>query len=230
MQPVGHKLPEYGSTDKSVELEFWGMGEAVRPLKRNEEQKLANRQSILTAGMLTFKDKTYANTSVEDVIVRAGVSRATFYKHFSSKLSLAEGLLDEMVHQLDRAHERLARIENPRREDIVFWLESLAEIFDENKTLLIVLADLFAAEPNLREPSRRVYKQRIRTLARSFAAFREVSATGEEDAGAWDRALLLMTEIDTILGRETISDWEIDRTVAIEFLADQIFHFVSDRA
>lgn len=203
------------------------MREALRPLKRNEEQKLANRQSILTAGMLTFKDKTYANTSVEDVIVRAGVSRATFYKHFSSKLSLAEGLLDEMVQQLGRAHDRLARIENPRREDIVFWLESLAEIFDENKTLLIVLADLFATEPNLREPSRRVYKQRIRTLAKSFAVFREVSATGEHDPGAWDRALLLMTEIDTILGRETIADWEIDRKVAIAFLADQILHFVS---
>ena len=99
-------------------------------LERNKEQKLANRQAILTSGMLIFKEKGYSNASVEDVIVRAEVSRATFYKHFSNKLSLAEALLEEMGSREERAYDRLALIENPSLVDIEEWLENALEIFE----------------------------------------------------------------------------------------------------
>lgn len=202
----------------------------VRPLKRNEEQKLANRQSILTAGMLTFKDKGYPNTSVEDVIVRADVSRATFYKHFSNKFSLAEALVDEMVFRQDHAYDKLATIENPTQGDIVAWLETLYGIFSGNKILLSVLFELLGAEPNLREASSAANLRRIRKLAKSLSAFRERSPTDVGNAAAHDRALLLVTEIDTIFFRLSVSGWDIDRDVAIRFLAEQIQHFMAAKA
>jgi len=202
---------------------------SVRPLKRNEEQKLANRQSILTAGMLTFKEKGYSNTSVEDVIVRAEVSRATFYKHFNNKFSLAEALVDEMVFRQDHAYDKLSMIENPTQGDIVSWLETLYDIFSENKILLSVLFELLGAEPSLREASSEANWKRVRKLAKSFSAFRDTSPAGVDNTAARDRALLLVTEIDVIFFRLTVSGWDIERDVAIRFLAEQIQHFVSGK-
>jgi AcrR family transcriptional regulator len=200
---------------------------SIRPLKRNEEQKLANRQSILTAGMLTFKEKGYSDTSVEDVIVRAEVSRATFYKHFSNKLSLAEALVDEVVSLQDHAYDELALTGHPSQSDIISWLRAIAEIFKENKLLMIVLAELLGAEPSLREAARLANMKRIRKLGKSFSTFRDTADAGADDAVARDRAMLMVTEIDLILFRLTVGEWAIDMDVAIHFLAEQVRHFVA---
>jgi AcrR family transcriptional regulator len=200
---------------------------SVRPLKRNEEQKLVNRQSILFAGMQTFRDKGFANASVEDVLVRAEVSRATFYKHFSSKLSLAEALMEEMASRLERSYDRLASIEQPTRSDIILWLNTIAEIFEENKLLMTVLSSLDDTEPSLVEALRVANETRLGKLAKSFPAFRGALPDGTENAEARDRAMLLLLEVDFILFRLTVRDWEIDRKTAIHFLAGQIEDFVN---
>jgi len=203
---------------------------SVRPLKRNEEQKLVNRQSILFAGTLTFNEKGYANTSVEDVIVRAEVSRATFYKHFSSKLSLAEALVNEMASRLDRSYDKLALISHPTQGDIILWLKAIAEIFEENKLLMNVLSSLDDTEPTLIEALRIANESRLGKLAKSFPAFRDASPAGTGNIEARNRAMLLLTEVDFVLFRLSVRDWEIDRNTAIHFLAEQIEHFVNGSA
>lgn len=60
-----------------------------RPTVR-EEQRLMTRRRIVDAAIATFASKGYTNTTIEDLVAAAGVSRATFYLHFESKLALLQ--------------------------------------------------------------------------------------------------------------------------------------------
>ena len=195
-------------------------------MSRKEEQKQLNRQSLLTAGMQSFNERGYANTSVEEIIQIADVSRATFYKHFRSKFALADALVDEFMLLQERAYDRLALTENPSQQEIAHWLYAILKIFSENKLLLMVLAELHAAEPALRAGSKTANMKRIRKLSKSFAAFRLPSSRRRDVSGARDRALLLLTEVDVILLGLTAGEWEIDKDVAIHFLAAQVNSFI----
>src|ERR1700733_649523 len=137
-------------------------------MNRNEEQKLANRQVTLAAALLTFKEESYYEASVEDIIIRAKISRATFYKHFKSKLSVAEALVEQMTSELYSAYDKLGAIKSPNASDIIGWLNLVIEIFENNKLLFAVLAELFAAEPKLREIARIENTKRIRRLSKSI--------------------------------------------------------------
>ncbi len=50
----------------------------------------ARRQEILQAAEKLFYMKGYENTSVQDVLIEAGISKGGFYHHFESKVSLLE--------------------------------------------------------------------------------------------------------------------------------------------
>src|SRR5690349_19583960 len=63
-----------------------------RPNKRSAE----TRRRILDAVHELLAEGTFHETPVEDVAVRAGVSRATLYQHFSSRLELVDGICDSM--------------------------------------------------------------------------------------------------------------------------------------
>lgn len=52
----------------------------------SREQVAANqRQRLFNALAVVMADRGYSNTTVDDLIKQAGVSKATFYQHFTSK-------------------------------------------------------------------------------------------------------------------------------------------------
>ena len=64
---------------------------SVQPLPRGrhslsrEEVRASQRRRMLEAMANATAEKGYVHTTVADVIKRAGVSRETFYEHFSDK-------------------------------------------------------------------------------------------------------------------------------------------------
>jgi AcrR family transcriptional regulator len=60
------------------------------------------RERILTAVAHAAAELGYAEMSVESVVVRAGVSRRTFYEHFRSKEDAFFAAYDAAVHQMAR--------------------------------------------------------------------------------------------------------------------------------
>ena len=51
-------------------------------LSMRERQRNLTRQSILDASLEAFADRGYFATTVDDIVQRAGIGRATFYLHF----------------------------------------------------------------------------------------------------------------------------------------------------
>jgi AcrR family transcriptional regulator len=55
----------------------------------------ATRRSIIEAAAEMFAATGYANTNLDDIIVRAAISKGALYFHFTSKEGLARAVIDE---------------------------------------------------------------------------------------------------------------------------------------
>ena len=60
----------------------------MRPVEQPERSSDRRRREIREAAIGIFLDNGYEGTTMEDIAVRAGVSKQTVYKHFTDKQSL----------------------------------------------------------------------------------------------------------------------------------------------
>jgi AcrR family transcriptional regulator len=70
---------------------------ARAPYRSRVDRSAETRQRILTAVRELLAERTFHDCTVEDVADRAGVSRATLYQHFRSRLELVDAICDTMA-------------------------------------------------------------------------------------------------------------------------------------
>ena len=66
------------------------------PATRSADQRRQTRDQVLDAALRLFTERGYLGVRVEDIAKEAGVSRATFYKHFAER----EQVLAELFQRL----------------------------------------------------------------------------------------------------------------------------------
>lgn len=64
---------------------------------------LSQRQRIIDAMVDSCAEKTYAATTIADIVSRASISRTTFYKRFNGKRECFDAALDWCIEQLKAA-------------------------------------------------------------------------------------------------------------------------------
>ena len=69
---------------------------------REERKKI-----VLRCAKAVFSQKGYHQTSVSDIIQRAGIARGTFYLYFQSKRDVFDNILDELVKDLGEIIKRI---------------------------------------------------------------------------------------------------------------------------
>lgn len=74
--------------------------EAVRPSARRVEHSDDTRRALLDAARTAFADKGYAETSLEDIVVPARLTKGALYHHFANKAAVLEALYIEMEQVL----------------------------------------------------------------------------------------------------------------------------------
>lgn len=93
----------------------------------------------------------FADISVSQIIQRAGISRATFYHYFSSKLGIVAGLLARVMDEMfDTAspflsHEGAATI----TDSIRIAMRDSMDIWAEHRILLRTVMENWASDPEL---------------------------------------------------------------------------------
>jgi AcrR family transcriptional regulator len=63
----------------------------------------SQRQRIIDAMIDSCAEKTYAATTIADIVKRASISRTTFYKRFANKRACFDGALDSCIEALQTA-------------------------------------------------------------------------------------------------------------------------------
>lgn len=73
----------------------------LRPTTPVDIAERSQRQRILDAMIDSCAEKTYAATTITDIVARARISRTTFYKHFDDKRACFDAAIEYCIEQLE---------------------------------------------------------------------------------------------------------------------------------
>ncbi len=99
---------------------------------RNKRKK---RESLLSNAFELFTQKGIADTTISDIVERAGVAKGTFYLYFKDKYDLRDLLIRKKAEQLlAKAYEDMQRIKNTgsAKESFPDTLEDQVIFFTDN--------------------------------------------------------------------------------------------------
>lgn len=104
-------------------------------IKENKELKEAN---LLDSAFTLFTEKGIKDTSIQDIVDKAGVAKGTFYLYFKDKYEIQDYLIIKKSKQLfSKAIKALAKkkIED-YKERVIFIIDNVINEFIKNKLLL----------------------------------------------------------------------------------------------
>jgi AcrR family transcriptional regulator len=143
----------------------------------------STRQRIVTAVQELLEEGVFHETTVEQVAARAGVSRATLYQHFGTRL----GLVDAMCERFDANPALIALRATEAVNDFV---ARVVDFWAAEETVLAQLYGAAAVDPAARDLVERQRRDRYGELRRL------VRLLGAEESGALP-ALAVLTSFET---------------------------------
>lgn len=67
---------------------------------RTVKDPATRREEIMNAAVQLFSQEGYPSTTVEDIVLRAGIAKGSFYNYFKSKEEVSEAIIDSMADQI----------------------------------------------------------------------------------------------------------------------------------
>lgn len=191
-----------------------------------EEKRRQTRASILKAAGEVLAATPYVYATIDDIIRAAGISRATFYMHFESKLALALAIYDGIATDWMGLFDRLAAMPAHDTAALKAWLATLAALYVDHGYVTPLVAQLEIFEPGFRQ---RLRADRETLIARLAAAGVGGFSAARGDGDAVNaRAYLLLCRIDTLCGDvargDTLSPAGTD--ACMDLVADELRRFI----
>ena len=109
-------------------------------MKKGERRK----QDLLNIAYRMFIEKGYENTSVDDIIIEAGIAKGTYYYYFESKEATLEAVIEMMIEKAENVAK--AALTNPV--PIPQKLASVVYAFQPNKDE-VVITDVLERKENI---------------------------------------------------------------------------------
>jgi AcrR family transcriptional regulator len=78
-------------------------GDVLSPATPVDIARRSQRQRIIDAIIASCAEKTYAATTITDIVGHARISRTTFYKHFDDKRACFDAAIDYCLGELQQA-------------------------------------------------------------------------------------------------------------------------------
>ena len=179
-------------------------------LTLQERQKQKSRESILQAARAVLAEKSYAAMAIEDVIARANVSRATFYKHFDSKFAIGRELHKEFAPRLSAVYDVLLAHDDPTEAELVDWVRQLVELYRQERDLIVTFAHMLATEPAFHPIMIDIIRETELRWAKRIPAFRLPASGAPEAMRAHIESRLLLRQLNDFCYEVAIFDWPID--------------------
>lgn len=183
------------------------------PLSLREQQRLATRTRIIDAALLVFEKRGMGAATIEEILGAAGVSRATFYAHFTGKPDVGRAILAEMWDRGTELYHRFAALPDWTRPSIRGWLSDVGEAWrihhDGMRTLLREMLAELSADARTRQGTF------VATLIGDGARW---SAFSPQEARR--RAQLLIFQIERTMMAFHIEGWDTDFDALLDTLAD----------
>jgi AcrR family transcriptional regulator len=97
--------------------------QAVEKRSRREQYSEETRAALLESARSLFAERGFADTSIEDVVSRAGMTRGALYHHFASKRDLFEAVFEDLEREL------MERVAGAGTGEVDVWKRTMASLY-----------------------------------------------------------------------------------------------------
>lgn len=135
-------------------------------------------------------EKTYAGTTISDIVAQASISRTTFYKHFVDKRACFDVTVDACIEEIRVAAQAACAPSDPPAEAVAKATAAVLERMAEKPAIAqLLIGDAVAVEPAILDRYRRLL---LPALAALWDATGETQQAHIDPGLAFGRAQLLI--------------------------------------
>ncbi|MGX9672899.1 TetR/AcrR family transcriptional regulator [Mycobacterium sp. HM-7] len=151
------------------------------PPSLREMQKALTRGRVIEAALEEFDERDFASTTMDDIAVRANLSRGTIYLHFDSKAEILVAALESLEPDELSLFQELGAAQT--RADIEAMYDHALTVWNQVGRIWRHARDAAATEPTLKKWSDGMFARQVRNLRNALqergvpAAAAEVRAT-----------------------------------------------------
>jgi len=170
-------------------------------------EPIERRSQILGHAARLFGDKGYHNTSINDIILAAGVARGTFYLYFANKRRIFEELVDILLLRLASCIQPVETdpgAPSAREQLLDNVVRVLALLSGERHLLSILLKGAVGLDREIDDKLREFYREVLNDIEKSLILGREIGIVRSCDTRL--AALVALGAIKEILSGHLESD------------------------
>jgi len=99
-----------------------------------ETQKELTRETLIDAAYAAFEEKGYVDTTIDDIVRRAGASRPTFYAHFEGKAGVLVAVVEKLKlrEEYQRMLAHFRAFKEPSVDALQSWFEEYVTFYEKN--------------------------------------------------------------------------------------------------
>lgn len=187
---------------------------AAPKLTMRDRHRLMTNEHIQTAALEAFAERGYVAVTIDDIVKRAGIGRATFYLHFDSKAAVLRELRNT---RMTVWQQQDAPKGGPRgRPSIRSFFAKVVDFHTSAPELYTALHQARAADPEFAEAHRATMEANVKDWI----------AHGAMPGATEDRIRLavamMYTMVDSFMHLWLIDGWRLDRDAAIDAMTDAL--------
>ena len=127
------------------------------------------RQRIVLAARKAFAESGYHGASIDEIVERAGVARATFYLHFKGKRDVFEAALEELVALVYQSLPPIDPTASVTPQALRNVERVLTALLDDGDLARILLMEGMGPDDDSREKIRRLHERLVRYAEETLA-------------------------------------------------------------
>lgn len=178
-----------------------------RTKEQYEEMRNATRQKIQSAGMRLFVQKGFGSTNVQDIADAAGISIGLLYRHYKTKDSLFNELVEFALDGLTQIIQTFEDADSPKKLMTQFVDEIYHDMQDgeELANLLILMNQLFFSGDGANRKQAEVLEVNGRLLRSTAALIKKGQESGDFRPGdAHEMAVLFYSALQGLADMKVI--------------------------
>lgn len=195
----------------------------------HRQRKQDSRERLLAAAAAQFGVRGYLAVSIEDIATAAGVSRVTFYRHFSGKEALAIELFQTVSGEAMPRFLVIGTRNYRDRATVRSWMQAQFDADRENRAWLMVFTQASVEGGDFLAQGHAYLARNIRALGDHIPAF-ALNADQPEDRLRWIEAWLLVYEIKDQSNHAALGSGIATDPLIIDVLTDRFLAFVNGPA
>lgn len=118
-------------------------GATDQAVLRGAKRRQRTRAAIIDAAREVMEQQGFAATTIEAIITKAGVARASYYAHFQDKADVVRAIVAQMWERSEDMYVRFGALKRVAHADVRAWLQVVSDTWSQHyNEVLTLIRDL----------------------------------------------------------------------------------------